>query len=127
MAITRFAHSSIMDAALDVIATSVMLRVCSGTNNPADRAGAIAATLADVVIDTSDFTKANGDVSGRKVTVAQQANIPIDASGDASCVTLDDGTTVLYVIPATVQALTSGGSVTSPAFDIEIASPTAPV
>lgn len=127
MAITRFAHSSVMDAALDVVATSIKLRVCSGTNNPADRAGAIAATLAEVVIDTGDFTKANGDVSGRKVTIGQQANIPIDTSGDASCVTLDDGTSLLYVIPATVQALTSGGYVTSPAFDIEIAAPSAPV
>ena len=126
MAITRFAHSSIMDAALDVISTSIMLRVCSGANNPADRAGAIAATLADVVIDTGDFTKANGDVSGRKVTVGQQVNIPIDTSGDASCVTLDDGTSLLYVVPATVQALTSGGYVTSPAFDIEILAPSAP-
>lgn len=126
MAITRYARSSVMDAALDVVATSVMLRVCSGANNPADLAGAVSATLASSVIDTNDFTKANGDVSGRKVTIAQQANMPIGTSGDASCVTLDDGTSLIYVIPATVQPLTSGGFVTSPAFDIEISAPGAP-
>jgi hypothetical protein len=112
-----------MDAALDEVATSVKLRVCSGSSSPADRAAAISATLAEVTIDSGDFSKANGDSSGRKTTVAQQANIDIDASGDATCVTLDDGTVLQYVTTCTTQALTSGGTVTVPAWDIEIADP----
>jgi hypothetical protein len=123
MATTKWANDDVMDAALDEVATSVKLRVCSGSSSPADRAAAISATLAEVTIDSGDFSKANGDASGRKTTVAQQANIDIDASGDATCVTLDDGTVLQYVTTCTTQALTSGGTVTVPAWDIEIADP----
>jgi hypothetical protein len=115
-----------MDAMLDKIATSVMLRVCSGASNPADRAGAITATLSSVALDGADFTKADGDASGRKVTVAQQTNMAIGTSGDATCVTLDDGAVLLYVTPATTQTLTSGGTVTAPTWKVEVGDPVAP-
>lgn len=126
MATSRWANDSVMDASLDHVATCTALRVCAGSSNPADRAAAVAATLATVTLDSGDYTKANGDVSGRKVTVGQQANMDIDTSGDATCVTLDDGTTLRYVVPSTTQALTEGGKVTSPPFDIEILDPSAP-
>jgi hypothetical protein len=126
MATARYASDLVMDAALDRIATSTALRVCSGVNNPVDRAAAVAATLATVVLDAGDFTKANGDVSGRKVTVGIQSGMSITVSGDATCVTLDNGTILQYVIPSATQALTSGGTVTSPAFDIEFGDPVAP-
>jgi hypothetical protein len=124
MATTKWANDDVMDAALDEIATSVMLRVCSGSSSPADRAAAIAATLASVTIDSGDFSKADGDSSGRKVTVAQQSDISITASGDATCVTLDDGTLLQYVTTCTTQSLTSGGTVTAPAWDVEFGDPT---
>jgi len=124
MATTKWANDDVMDAALDEIATSVMLRVCSGSSSPADRAAAIAATLASVTIDSGDFSKADGDSSGRKITVAQQSDISITASGDATCVTLDDGTLLQYVTTCTTQSLTSGGTVTAPAWDVEIGDPT---
>jgi len=123
MATTKWANDDVMDAALDEIATSVMLRVCSGSSSPADRAAAIAATLASVTIDSGDFSKADGDASGRKVTVAQQSDISITASGDATCVTLDDGTVLQYVTTCTTQSLTSGGTVTTPAWDVEFGDP----
>jgi hypothetical protein len=126
MATSRWANDGVMDAALDKIATCTALRVCSGASNPVDRAAAVAATLATVTLDSGDFSKANGDVSGRKVTIAQQANMSITASGDATCVTLDDGSTLQYVVPSTSQPLTSGGTVTSPAFDVEFGDPVAP-
>jgi hypothetical protein len=123
MATTKWANDAVMDAALDEVATSIKLRVCSGSSSPADRAAAISATLAEVTIDSADFSKANGDASGRKITIAQQANLDIDASGDATCVTLDDGVVLQYVTTCTTQALTEGGTVTVPAWDIEIADP----
>jgi hypothetical protein len=123
MATTKWANDDVMDASLDEIATSVMLRVCSGSSSPADRAAAIAATLASVTIDSGDFSKADGDSSGRKVTVAQQSDISITASGDATCVTLDDGTVLQYVTTCTTQSLTSGGTVTTPAWDVEFGDP----
>lgn len=127
MAVSKWANDDVMDAALAEVATSVMLRVCSGADNPADRAAAISATLASVALTpgagNGDFTLANGDSNGRKLTVAQQTDISITASGDATIVTLDDGTALQYVTTCTSQSLTSGGTVTVPAWDIEIADP----
>lgn len=122
MATSKWANDSVMDAALDKVATATMLRVCSGSSNPADRAAAVSATLASVAVDSGDFAKSDG-TSGRKVTVAAQSGISITASGDATCITLDDGTNLLYVTTATTQALTSGGTVSTPAWTVQFADP----
>lgn len=122
----KWANDNVMDAALDLVATATRMVVTSA--QPANFAGIAAVALADVTLTAGDgngdYTIANGDTSGRKLTVAQQANITIDASGDATHVCLDDGSTLLYVTTCTTQTLTSGGTVTVPAFDIEIADPT---
>jgi hypothetical protein len=121
----KWANDSVMDAALAHVATCTMLRVCS--SQPADRTAAIAATLAAVAMTAGagngDYALADGDASGRKLTVLQQSAIGITASGTATHVTLDDGATLRYVTTCTSQALTSGGTVTVPAWDIEIADP----
>jgi len=119
----KFANDSVMDAALDKIATGTIMNVCSA--QPTTRTEATSTySLADVVLDSGDYSKANGDASGRKVTIAQQANIPIDTSGTATHVAICDGSSLLLVTTCTSQALTSGGTVTVPAFDDEIADPT---
>lgn len=122
----KWANDSVMDAALDLVATATRMVVTSA--QPANFAGIAVVALADVTLTAGDgngdYTIANGDSSGRKLTVAQQASITIDSSGDATHVCLDDGTTLLYVTTCTTQTLTSGGTVTVPAFDIEIADPT---
>ncbi len=117
----KFVADAILDLLLDGIAGGTRLVVCSG--QPANFAGIAAVALADVVIDGGDFSKANGDTSGRKVTVAQQAAIPIDASGTATHVSIDDGATLLAVTTCTSQALTAGGTVTVPAHDYEVSDP----
>jgi hypothetical protein len=117
----KWANDLFMDAALDYLAGATTQLVCS--SQPADRAAALAAALADVVIDSGDFTKANGDTSGRKVTVAQQSSVPIDANGTATHIAYIDGTTLRYVTTCTSQALTAGGTVTVPAHDVEVADP----
>lgn len=122
----KFAPDSTLDALLAEIATATRLVVCSG--QPANFAGIAAVALADVVMTAGlgggDYTAANGDTNGRKVTVAQQASIPIDTTGTATHISLDDGTDLIYVTTCTSQALTSGGTVTVPAWDVEIADPT---
>jgi hypothetical protein len=120
------------DAVLDAMANAIIagvntspsgkLYVCSG--QPANYAGIAAVTLASVNVDTTDFTKANGDTNGRKVTIAQQASIPITDTGDATHIALASVDTLLYVTTCTTQTLTSGGTVTVPAWDIEVADPT---
>lgn len=113
---------AVLDAIADrIIADAEFLIVCSG--EPANYAGVAAVALADVAIDTSDFTKANGDTNGRKVTIGAQSAVPIDSSGTATHVVLVGFASLLYVTTCTSQALTSGGTVSTPAWDIEVADP----
>ena len=116
----KAASNGFIDGGLDAIDGSTILHVCSG--EPANFAGIAAVSLADVVIDGADFTKADGDTSGRKVTVAQQADVTIDSTGTATHVVISD-TTDIFVTTCTSQALTAAGTVTVPAWDIEIADP----
>lgn len=113
---------AILDAIADaIIAEATTLYVCS--DQPSNFAGISSVALADVAIDSGDFTKANGDVSGRKVTIAQQADVEIDETGDADHIVLASSDTLLYVTTCTQQTLTDGGTVTIPAWKIEISDP----
>jgi hypothetical protein len=118
----KWANDLVMDAALDKVATGTILTVCNA--QPTTRVEAVTTyKLADVIIDGTDFTKADGDTSGRKVTVAQQADVPVDTSGTATHIAICDATILLLVTTCTGQALTAGNTVTVPAFDDEIADP----
>lgn len=116
-----------MDAMLANIANNAdMLHVCSG--QPANYAGIAAVLLAEVALTVGagngDYTLADGDTSGRKLTVAAQAGVSITASGTATHIALSDGSaTLYYVTTCTSQALTSGGTVDVPAWDVEVADP----
>jgi len=82
--------------------------------------------LADVAMASSDFSKAAGDVSGRKVAVAAKSAVDVDASGTGNHIALVNTTdsTLRYVTTCDAQAVTSGNTVNFPTWDIEIASPT---
>lgn len=113
----------VLDAALDKIATANIMTACNA--EPTTRTQAVTTfALADVAMAGGDFTKADGDVNGRKTTVAQKADVLIDATGDATHVALCDATDLLYVTTCTLQSLTSGNTVTFPAWKVEIADPT---
>ncbi|ACL71491.1 hypothetical protein Tgr7_0393 [Thioalkalivibrio sulfidiphilus HL-EbGr7] len=120
----RFANDYVLDGTLDRAAEATQLLVCVG--QPIDRAAALASALASESLTGADFTKATGDVSGRKVTVAQQADLSITDSGEADHVVLIDATRLLYATVCTPQVLTEGGTVTVPAWAIEVADPVAP-
>lgn len=117
----KSADDTVLDGLLNVIDNSTRMVACSG--HPANFAGIAAVALADVVMAGGDFTDANGDTNGRKVTVAAKSTVPVDASGTATHVILDDGTTLLYVTTCTSQALTAGNTVNFPAWDVEVADP----
>lgn len=123
----KFTADAVLDAALDKIATCTRMVVTSG--QPANFAGIAAVALADVTLTAGagngDYTKADGDTSGRKLTVAAQSSIPVDASGTATHVCLDDGTTLLHVTTMTSQAVTSGNTCNVAAYDVEFADVTA--
>lgn len=114
---------AVLDAALDKIATATIMTACSA--EPTTRAEAVTTyALADVVTSSGDFAKANGDTSGRKVTVAQKSGVTVDATGDATHVALCDGTDLLYVTICTSQTLTSGNTMTFGSWKVEIGDPT---
>ncbi len=112
---------SVLDAALDNIGTSTVLHVCSA--EPSNFAGIAAVSLANVAMAGGDYTKADG-TTGRKVTMAAKSAIPVTATGTANHVALATGTVLKYVTTATAQALTSGNTVSTPAWSITIADPT---
>lgn len=74
-----------------------------------------------------DFTLADGDTSGRKLTVAAQNGASVIASGTATHVVLANGGAtdlIRYITTCTSQAVTSGNTANVGAWDIEIADPT---
>jgi hypothetical protein len=117
---------AVLDTMLDEIATATRQIACSAQPTSFTEANSTYA-LADVTLDSGDFTKANGDSSGRKVTVGAQNGVLIDSSGTATHIALVRvaDSTLLYVTTCSSQALTANGSntVNMPAWDIEIADP----
>lgn len=118
----KAANDAVMDAMLDEVALATLMIAC--TQEPTTRAEAVTTyALADVATAPGDFTKANGDVSGRKVTVAAKNAVPVDANGSATHIALVDATRLLYVTTCNTQGLTAGSTVDFPAWDVEVADP----
>jgi len=117
----KYQIDAMLDAALNYIKNNAtIMTVCSA--QPTSRTEAVTTyALADVTVDTGDFTLADGDTDGRKVTVSAQPGVAIDATGEATHIALCSGTDLLYVTTCTAQQLTQGGTVDVPAWDIEIA------
>lgn len=118
----KFVPDSTLDGFLDTIINNcTRVTICSTQPTTYAEANATYA-LADVTVDSSDFSKANGDTSGRKLTLAQQTGVTIDATGSAQHVALLNvsGTALLAVTTCTTQSVTSGNTATINAFDIEI-------
>ena len=123
----KAAPDATLDTMLTYIATSDTMYVCSAQPTTYAEASSTYA-LADVAMtpgDGNDYTIGNGDSSGRKVAMAQKADIDIDTSGDATHIALTEGgDTLMYVTTCTTQTLSDTGTVTVPTWDIEIADPT---
>ena len=117
---------AILDKTLDEIATATKQVLCSAQPTTYAEANSTYA-LADIVIDSGDFTKANGDTSGRKVTIGAQTGVLIDTSGTGTHIALirTADSTLIYATTCTSQAVTANGSntVNIPAFDDEVADP----
>lgn len=128
---TKTVDDVVLDAALNQIRTTAdKLVVCIGAPVSYAEANANAPTgkrCGQRAITSANFTgPANGDVSGRKLTVNQQTGITVDVSGTADHVALvDDGANVLLAVTslAAAQAVTAGNTMTVNAFDLEIADP----
>lgn len=121
-------HDDVLDGAHDIIRNNATRMVACSAQPTTYTEGNATFALADVTMSSSDFTKANGDTSGRKLTVGAKSSVLIDTTGTATHVALLDVTNskLLYVTTCTSQALTANGSntVNFPAWDIELADPT---
>lgn len=120
----RKVADSVLDAALGKIAEATSMIALDG--EPADRAAALSGALATATLNSGDFAVANGDTSGRKVTVAAQNGVEVTATGDANHIALIDDSELLYVTVCTEQTLTNGNTVDFGAWKVELADPTAP-
>lgn len=119
----KVVHDDVLDGAWDVLDQADIQTVCAG--QPTTRTEAITTfKLADVaMVPNTDYTKANGDVSGRKVTVAAKSAVPVDTTGTADHIALCDATRLLYVTTCTSQPLTAGNTVNIPAWKAELEDP----
>lgn len=118
-------HDDVLDAALNYIKTSCTRMVaCSAQPTTFTEANATLA-LADVTMAPGDFAIANGDTSGRKVTVAAKAAVPVDTSGTITHVALLDvaNSKLLYVTISPAKAVTTGGTVDIGAWAAELEDP----
>lgn len=114
----------VLDGAFEILDDGNLMIACSA--EPTTRTEAVTTyALADVAMTpVTDYTKANGDTNGRKCTMAAKNTVTIDTTGTATHVAIVDGTNLLYVTTCTSQALTAAGTVSFPAWDVEIADPT---
>lgn len=122
----KVVHDDVLDGALNILKNNCT-RVTLCSQEPTSFAEANATyKLADQTVDSTDFTLANGDVSGRKVTVAAQTGVVIDSSGTSNHYALLDvaNSKLLYVTTHPGQALTAANTADIGAFDIEIEDPT---
>lgn len=121
---SKFVPDAVIDTLLDEIATATRMDVVSDVSTPTDLTNSLANVTLTAGDGNGDFTIAAGDTSGRKLTVAQQTGVSITSTGDANHVVLSLTGTILDVTTCTTQTLTSGGTVTFPAWDHEVLDPT---
>ncbi len=84
--------------------------------------------MASATVVSTLFTIANGDVSGRKTTVAAVSGISVTVSGTATHVALVQPTAsaLVYLTEASSQVITAGNTMSTGVWDIEVRDPTAP-
>jgi hypothetical protein len=120
----KAAPDATIDTTWDYVDQSNIQHVCSA--EPANYAGIAAVSLASVAMTPdTDFTKANGTTSGRKVTVAAKSGVSVTGTGTANHLVLarTTDTTLRYVTTCTAQAVVAGNVVNIPAWSAEIQDP----
>lgn len=127
----RSVHNDVLDAALAHLADNgTRMDICATeptTFTEATSTNSLGNTALTAGDGNGDYTIADGDTSGRKVTVSAQTGISIDTTGTADHLAITNGTdTLLYVTTITSQGVTSGNTADTNAWDVEVADPAAP-
>ena len=121
---SKYLNPAVIDAALDYLANNADKAILFNAYS-ADYATITAGKLAEVTLASGDFTKAAGDISGRKVTVAGKTNIDVLANGQFNHIALVKTATsqVLAITDGTAKNLNQGDKANFAAFDVEIEAP----
>lgn len=120
----KWQNDLMLDAAFDYLDQCDFQYVCNAQPTTYAEASSTFALASVAMVPDTDFTKADGDTSGRKVTVAAKSGVNVDTTGTATHLALTDGAVLVLVTTCTSQLLTSGNTVDIPAWDDEIADPT---
>ncbi len=119
-------HDDVLDQALNYVKTyGDKLCLCSA--QPTTYTQAITTyNLATHTLTSADYTVADGDAGGRKVTVAEQAIVPVTATGTGTYIAIcySGGAKLLTVTTCSSQSVTSGNTVTFDAHTYTIGDPT---
>lgn len=88
----KFIVHAANDAKLNYIADRSTREVLCSDFPSTHTEAATTFALADVTVDTSHFTVTDGDISGRKLVVAEQNGVPVDTTGEGDHVALINDT-----------------------------------
>jgi hypothetical protein len=119
----KWCNDDVLDAALDEIRDNCnLLILCSA--QPTDRNDAVnVVNLADVAMISTDFTKADGTVSGRKLIVAEKYTVTTDHNGNATHIALVDAARLLYVTTCPLKVIVAPEPVNILTWDVEFRDP----
>lgn len=121
-----FAPDTTLDGMLDFVADNCDKVTICGTQPTTYTEGNATYALADVAVTpgdgNGDFTIANGDTSGRKLTLAAQSGVTVDSNGTALHLALLDtvNSRLLIVLTITSQSVTAGNTASTNAVDMEL-------
>lgn len=118
----KYLHPDVLDGALDVIRNNCnLIVICS--QQPTTRNEAVSTyALGSASCSSSDFTKGNGTVNGRKLTVASK-DVGVTADGTMTHVALVDSTRLLHVTTCPSTPVLTGQTKRIPAWEAEFSSP----
>lgn len=122
----KYAHANFIDGAFNVIKNSgdtITYTLCS--TQPTTRTEAVTTyMLASTTLNkTTEITLANGDTSGRKMTISAKSGVSVTNSGTGQHVAICDATNLLFVTTTSSQAVSAGGTVDIGSWKDEIADP----
>jgi len=122
----KSASDAVLDAPADVIDQCDKQVACSAQPTTFTEANATFALADAAMTPDTDYTKADGTTSGRKVTMAAKNGVTVDTSGTATHIALirTADSSLRFVTTCTSQALTAANTVNFPAWKIETGDPT---
>lgn len=122
----KWAPDAMLEASLNYVRSNANQMIACSAQPTTYTEAVTTYALADVAMTVNtDYTLADGDTSGRKITVAAKSGVTVDTTGAATHIALvsTGDTTLRYVTTCSTQTLTATNQVNFPAWDIEVRDP----